>query len=316
MKEIGERLKSEREKQGLSLKTVSERARISVSMLESMEEGHFDRIGIPVLITGFVRNYCSVLGVDPGPLLERHAAAIKHHNRQGDSIKQYRRWCHSVRRTAHLRIAAVLMLLLILLATVLGGALYAKWKGRGQTQDVSMTGYPQQELPSDLPSENVIAGAVGREEPTVAFGPPTSDASQLRASKEGTGDPGSMGSTIPGGLVPRHPVEGRVPDEVLPLAEAPGTSVVLPKHRLTVQAQERTELKIKLETAKEFQSIQLKKGEQKRWDIVERVQVEAPKASVIRVVWDDRPVEVTPRADGSLRFAFPQVKPPDKGQKR
>ncbi|MHC1741447.1 MAG: helix-turn-helix domain-containing protein [Syntrophobacteraceae bacterium] len=315
MKEIGERLKSEREKQQLTLKGVSERAHISVSMLESIEAGHFERIGIPVLIRGFVSAYCAVLGMDPGPLLERHAAAIGHYDRQADSMRQYGRWCRSVRRTAHLRIAAVVVLLVLLLATVLGGALYAKWKGRAQTQDISMTGYPQQELPSDLPSENVLAGRAGREEPTMAFGPPPSDASQMRASKEGACDPASS-RTAPESGQTRHPVEGRIPDEVLPLAEAPGTSIVLAKHRLAVEAQERTELRVKLDESKEFQSCQLKKGERKQWEVAERILVEARKASGIRVVWDDRPVEIAPRADGSIRLVLPQAKPPDKGQKR
>ncbi len=316
MKEIGERLKSEREKQQLSLKIVSERAHLSVSMLESIEEGHFDRIGIPILITGFVRSYCEALGIDPHPLLERHGAAIRHYDRQADSIRQYRSWCRSVRKTAHVRIIAMGVLLVLLLATVLGGALYAKWKGRTQTQDISLTGYPQQELPPDLPSENMLAGGATREEPTMAFGPPTSDASQMRASKEDTCDPGSTSRLVQGSSQARHPVEGRIPDEVLPLSEAPATSIVLPRHRLVVEAQERSELRVKVDTSKDFQVYQLKKGERKQWEVAERAQVEARKAKGLRVVWDDRPIDVAPRADGSMRLDFPQAKPPDKGQKR
>jgi transcriptional regulator with XRE-family HTH domain len=316
MKEIGERLKSERENQHLSLKTVSERAHISVSMLESIEEGHFERIGIPILIRGFVRNYCSVLGMDPGPLLERHAAAIKDYDRQGDSIRQYRNWCRSVRRTGHLRIAALLALLILLLATVLGGALYAKWKNRSRAQDISQMGYPQQELPSDLPSENMFAGIGGREEPTVGFGPPTSDASQMQAPKSGTCEPGSIRGANAGPGQIRHPVEGRIPDEVLPLADAPGSSVILPKHRLTMEAKERAQVKVKVDSGKDFEVFQLKQGERRQWAVTERIQVEASNGSGLRLTWDDRPVEVPRKADGSLRLVLPHPKTPEKGQKR
>jgi len=316
MKEIGERLKSEREKQQLSLNTVSERAHISVSMLESIEEGHFERIGIPMLIRGFVGNYCAVLGMDPGPLLERHAAAIKHYDRQADSIRKYRQWCRSVRRTGHLRIAALLAILTLLLATVLGGALFAKWKGKSRTQDVSLMGYPQQELPSDLPSENMFAGVGSREEPTVAFGPPTSDASQMQAAKPGTCEPSSMRGANSGTGQTRHPVEGRIPDEVLPLAEAPGSSVVVPKHLLTAEAKERAQIKVKVDNGKDFEVFQLKQGERRQWAVTERIQVEASNGSGVRLTWDNRSVEVPRRADGSLRLVLPQPKAPEKGQKR
>ncbi len=316
MKEIGERLKSERERQHLSLKTVSERARISVSMLESMEAGHFDRIGIPVLIRGFVCNYCRVLGIDPAPLLERHAAAIGDYDRQANSMRQYRQWCRSVRRTEHLRIAALVALLVLLLATVLGGALYAKWKNRGQPQDITKMGYPQQELPADLPSETMFAGGGGREEPTVTFGPPASDASQIRSPRAGTGEPGSAGGTGAGSGQMRHPVEGRIPDEVLPPDEGPVGTNVPAKHRLTVQAKEPAEIKVKVDRAKEFQSVQLKKGERKQWEATERILVEARKGNGLSLMWDDRPVEVSPRADGSVRINLPPPASPDKAIKR
>lgn len=316
MKEIGERLKSEREKQQLSLKTVSERARISVSMLESIEAGHFDRIGIPVLIRGFVCNYCRVLGMDPAPLLERHSAAIEDFDRQALSMRRYRQWCRSVRRTEHLRVAALLALLVLLLATVLGGALYAKWKNRSQPQDISMMGYPQQELPADLPSENMFAGGGSREEATVTFGPPASDASQIRSPGAGTCEPGWTSGSGTGGAQVRHPVEGRVPDEVLPLDEAPGSSIVLKKHRLTVQAREPAEVKVKVDGAREYQSVQLKKGERKQWEATERILVEARKGSGLSLLWDDRPVEVSPRADGSVRVVLPPPASPEKVIKR
>lgn len=316
MKEIGEHLKSEREKQQLSLKVVSERAHISVSMLESIEAGHFDRIGIPILIRSFVRSYCSVLGMDPIPLLERHAAAIRHYDRQGDSIKQYREWCRSVRKAPHFRIAALVVLLALFLATVLGGALYAKWKSQSRSQDVSMMGYPQQELPSDLPSESTWAGAGGRENPTVAFGPPTSDASQMQAPRAGTFESGATGGAASGSAQTRHPVEGRIPDEVLPLAEAPGQPAAQARHRLTLEAKERSQVRIRKDQAKDYQTIQLKQGEQRQWEVAERIQVEAGRGAEVRVKWNDRPVDPPRRADGSFRIVLPQPKAKEKEPKR
>ena len=62
MQELAEFLKSERLTQGLTLPEMSERLRVSVSMLQALEEGNFERIGTALLIRSFIRSLLPVPG--------------------------------------------------------------------------------------------------------------------------------------------------------------------------------------------------------------------------------------------------------------
>jgi cytoskeleton protein RodZ len=67
MKSIGEKLRSEREKQGLSISEVAGQLRISTKYLEAIETGDTDAIPGGFFYRSFVRQYASVLNLnDPG----------------------------------------------------------------------------------------------------------------------------------------------------------------------------------------------------------------------------------------------------------
>ncbi|MFW5734847.1 MAG: RodZ domain-containing protein [Oceanidesulfovibrio sp.] len=65
LKELGEKLREERKRQGLSLEVVQERSKISPNILEAIEEGRQDLLPHPVYVRGFLKTYLSVLGLDP-----------------------------------------------------------------------------------------------------------------------------------------------------------------------------------------------------------------------------------------------------------
>jgi cytoskeleton protein RodZ len=66
---IGEQLRKERLRQGLSLDELAQRTRISLRSLESIEADAFDRLPGLVFTRNFVRLYAAELKLDPGPLL-------------------------------------------------------------------------------------------------------------------------------------------------------------------------------------------------------------------------------------------------------
>jgi cytoskeletal protein RodZ len=71
---VGAALAAAREQRGLSVADVAERTRIRSTLIRDIEADRFDRCGGMVYARGHLRNIAQVVGVDPGPLLERFDA--------------------------------------------------------------------------------------------------------------------------------------------------------------------------------------------------------------------------------------------------
>jgi len=66
LNEFGDKLRQERESQGLSLKDVAEKTKVSRRCLEAIEQGRRSDLPHPVYAKGFVRHYAKFLHVDEG----------------------------------------------------------------------------------------------------------------------------------------------------------------------------------------------------------------------------------------------------------
>jgi cytoskeletal protein RodZ len=71
---VGAALAAAREQRGLSVADVAERTRIRSTLIRDIEADRFDRCGGMVYARGHLRNIAQVVGLDPGPLLERFDA--------------------------------------------------------------------------------------------------------------------------------------------------------------------------------------------------------------------------------------------------
>lgn len=65
----GVALKAARAVQNLSIADVARQLRLSVSQVEALEAGAFDRLPGPVFVRGFIRNYARLLKIDPDRIL-------------------------------------------------------------------------------------------------------------------------------------------------------------------------------------------------------------------------------------------------------
>ncbi|MEN6317392.1 MAG: RodZ domain-containing protein [Syntrophaceae bacterium] len=65
-------LKAIRESQGISLKDIFERTRISAVNLEAIESGKFELLPSPVITKSFIKLYAKALGVDSSNILARY----------------------------------------------------------------------------------------------------------------------------------------------------------------------------------------------------------------------------------------------------
>jgi len=68
---IGETLRLNRERRGLTIAQVAQDTRISRRFIEALEDEEFDALPAPVYVRGFLRSYANYLKVDPQPLVEQ-----------------------------------------------------------------------------------------------------------------------------------------------------------------------------------------------------------------------------------------------------
>ena len=66
---VGERLKREREKQGLELQAIADETSIRLTYLEAIENGDYTHLPSDVYVKGFIKNYARALNIEPAPLI-------------------------------------------------------------------------------------------------------------------------------------------------------------------------------------------------------------------------------------------------------
>jgi cytoskeleton protein RodZ len=69
---VGAMLKAARAAQGLTLEQIATELRIEIKQLEALEDDRFDRIGVPVFVKGYLRQYGQRLGLDYRDLLAQY----------------------------------------------------------------------------------------------------------------------------------------------------------------------------------------------------------------------------------------------------
>ena len=73
----GKMLRQIREKMGMDLKTISLETKISLKVLELIEEEALDRLPAQVYLKGFLRGYAQCLGLDPKKVIEDYLSSME-----------------------------------------------------------------------------------------------------------------------------------------------------------------------------------------------------------------------------------------------
>lgn len=73
---VGEYLKKEREKAGISIDDASEKLKIKKSYLKNLEEGSYDKLPPSVYVKGFIRSYANLLKLDQKKLVDLYNREI------------------------------------------------------------------------------------------------------------------------------------------------------------------------------------------------------------------------------------------------
>jgi cytoskeletal protein RodZ len=73
---VGEILRTEREKQGLTVKDIEKATSIRALYIQAIEDGKYDVLPGEVYLKGFMRNYASFLGLDAQHILDAYRASL------------------------------------------------------------------------------------------------------------------------------------------------------------------------------------------------------------------------------------------------
>jgi len=81
-KSLGEFLKSEREKRGLTIEQTSSATKIGLKILKQLEADKYSELPALPFVRGFVRNYGKFLGLDGEKLLQEYSSFLDEHSRE------------------------------------------------------------------------------------------------------------------------------------------------------------------------------------------------------------------------------------------
>lgn len=291
MQELADLLKAERLKQGLTISTVSERTRISASMIEALEAGEFERIGIPLIIRSFIRSYCEALGMDARGLMEKYEAHIGAYDRQRRGMRKYGEWCRALRKKGRSRTLLIFLLVLLAVGTLVGGAWFSIWLKRQQAAEKTSGVFPSQDLPSDLTGQGGALASVEGMVQTVVPTPHSSpgESETVRADDSGPSRHGPLSQRVAG--VPANPgAQGLSAGEVLSEEGEGKSDRVAQSHVLELEALRKTRVKLRIDDQPAV-SITLKRGEKREWQVLAAVEIAVKDAPSVAVKWNGIAIE-------------------------
>ena len=309
MKELADTLKEERLKQGLTLDAVSKRVNVSVSVLQALEEAEFHRIGTAILIRSFIRSYCSALGIDPVPLLEKFGGEIQACDRQDENIQRYGVWSRSFRTKKRIGFFGILLLLIVLVGAIYGGSMIAQRRARlAALPSADQEVYPQQELPSDLPDRKMPKAAANAMKQV-----------QMEAAKPAQSAPAAPEPKVEKASEPAAKPAEPVAAAPVPVASTPTPSEVLPeerpavvperpqKSRLAASASQKAWIEVRVD-GKPAQNLMMQNGEKREWEVDKEVRVTLGKSGAIRLTWNGVPVSTPANSKRVVRLHLPDPK--------
>jgi cytoskeletal protein RodZ len=141
MANFGTQLKEARESRGLTLQQVATSTKISVSVLEALEQGDFPRLPGGIFSRAFVRSYALEVGANPDALvaqfvseLEAAAPAMTETARPDVTEDDIAFLERQRRASLFLRIGVIVLTLV-----VIGSLVFWQWRRGGATPSAELT---------------------------------------------------------------------------------------------------------------------------------------------------------------------------------
>ncbi len=320
MKELGKYLEEERLQRNLTLEEISNRTRLSLKVLQVLEEGNYEQIRTPLLIRSFLKNYCEALEIDPEPIMERYGPEIASY---GEGAAPRSVSASEDPDSSWKKKRLLLFFVCIAGAAVLGGWLLDQYVARRNAHLYSVP----QPLVADNSSHEELSSELMRREHSAPKQEPQPEASRqpvqdpsAPSAHDSTPPSPSEATSAPAGTEqvkpapPESAAGGTAAGETTatgtatngaaaggaaitgatagPAAE--GSAAVTPprtnQHKLAVTADKNTWVDIRVDGKSVVRGV-LKAGEKREWDAEKNAYLIIGRSGELKVEWDGRPVE-------------------------
>ena len=271
MKRVGEFLRGERQARGISLQQIAADTRISMKMLQAIEEGDGEQLPAPVLIKGFLRAYAQRIGLDPEDVIVEYQDLIEEVGAHQEAIEKFHQRLHP--KSSSKKSFA----LFIVLGLLAGLALF--W---------TYTDFVHRQPKTPAEGKSSLSLEVGQKA-TIADS--ASEPSEKQPSEEETKAAEEI-DTEAGTKILQSGVR-KAPVELLP-----GPFV------LRVEALERTWLRIIIDGSREREYL-LQPGEQLTWMARSDLELLVGNAGGIRLFLNDNPLKLLGQSGEVVRLKLP-----------
>ncbi len=225
LKELGELLRRERERKGLSVKQVMESTKISRRILVALEEGDRKNLPHPVYAKGFIRNYARLLDLNQAEVLEavtQEFGVEEDEDRPHSRTNSWRAGDAPVPAASGRRVWPTVLLIFVLVIVLAAMVVYLQRRGAltanravaPQTQEQAASAAPQAAAP-----EAMTPSAAPAEQAAPSEGAPAPATPAAGAPAPAMGQPGAV---QPGVVQPAVPAQ----ESARPAAHTPGAKVL------------------------------------------------------------------------------------------
>ncbi|MCS7233292.1 MAG: DUF4115 domain-containing protein [Synergistetes bacterium] len=283
---LGEIIRREREKKGISIEYLSDVTKISKEFIKAIEEENFDVLPGDVYVKGFIRNISLALGLDPDELKEIYKA-IRKESYDSQVLKEAKEKlpAYDANVEKSVKPKRPWLLITFLLVLLLGGGLYFYASWTGSINILSRTFLKGSQV-AQVPSSESLKNEA--KEGLVAHS--TQSIKHEEAVSSATTSLPTMMST-----------------QSLPLASsAPEKPVThkAEKLRLKVIAVGRCWIRVLADGKKIFEGV-LVKGDEKLWEAEENIMVRFGNIAGVKVYFNDKEVPLPSSKGGVVDMVFP-----------
>jgi cytoskeleton protein RodZ len=323
MKALGEYLRKERLNRGISLEEISRETRISMRMLQAVEDGNTETLPAPVLVKGFLRAYAQRIGLDPEVVVLRYQDLHEEEGARKEALQKFRQQFRPVPSGRKLIIpgAAVVLLACLVVAWLLSPGKQHEPPASSKAPTAATT---SREAPPTPPSAPLAPSAVQSTPPPVQPAPPAipppmretafpSEQPSLPAAQPAGERPSEpAAATAPG----QQPASATVPTSQStpapppkaqaerPVQPSPAASTSPSEYVLRGEAVETTWLKISIDKGRQVEYL-LQPGEQVRWQAKSGFSLLVGNATGLRLFLNDKPLKALGQKGQVVSISLP-----------
>jgi len=292
MKKLGEFLRAEREARGISLEQISADTRISLKMLQAIEEGNVKHLPAPVFVKGFLKSYAQRIGLDPEEVIIGYQDGIENLGAHREAMEKFHQRLHP--RAPRKKFFALLSVFGLLVAFTFVWLKYSHTQKGSIAPVDGKVASPQEQIASSGELNGKLPPVLSRKaegEPGIGTGPQTPALKpEFATDASSDKEPSKIGNIVSSreNFLPhvRKPSSGSAP------------------FVLRAEAVETTWLRIFIDESQE-REYTLRPGEQLTWTAVAGIDLLVGNAGGIRLYLNNEPLKLLGESGKVVRLYLP-----------